>query len=189
MRAVNSRRDPEPARETIRDEIPVADWWNEGGQGSLASGATGLTYDDVAAAVADDPDPARSDSLDDPGARDRPPVRITAAVRRDIEGKLAFWGSVGVDMWALVDPYCADAAASCLAKSARTATPLICQSPQLVEFFTRASGFMLWTEFLLSLKPLLVAFAAHHVTKSVRHPDAGELAGDPADWSAYSAVA
>jgi hypothetical protein len=145
-----------------------------------------FTYDEAADTTPDDADPARF-----PGAS--PPadaIRITAAVRRDIEGKLAFWLSMGIDMWQMLDPYCAGVAADNVDKVSRKAAPLICQSPDLVRWFSRANGFMLWTELGMSVKPIIAAVIAHHVTKSVteiRTAD-GKTATQKADWSAYTAA-
>jgi hypothetical protein len=145
-----------------------------------------LTYDQVAGEVPDDPDPARM-----PG--DVPVtsvIVVTRAIRRDIEGKVAFGLMMTADLWGLRDPYCAGALEDNADKIARRMAPLLCQSPAVVEWFVRKSGFMLWVEFGISLKPVLAAIFAHHVTKSVTVAKVENGPGQEqrADWSAYTAA-
>ncbi len=171
--------DPDRGPETDPGAGPPA-WWE-----TDTPEAGPLDYERAASDTPDDPDPARM-----PGAPPPGPVVVTAAVRKDIEGKLAFWAGLGIDIWNMADPYCAGVAADNVDKMARNAAPLVCQSPQLVEFFSRASGFMLWTKFGMSCKPVIAAVIAHHVTKRVqlvRAPD-GQEQPQEADWSAYTAA-
>lgn len=195
MRVLSSGPPAPRIRDRIRDRDQDRDqdrpdgagetpeWWDVGEQGDLAPA---LTYDDAAGAVPDDPDPARMPSGYAAPVQE---IRITRALIKDMEGKLAFWGSVGVDLWNMVDPYCAGVAADNIDIMTRKGVPLMVQSPAVVQFFTRASGFMLWTEFLMSLKPVLAAMIAHHITKTAKVRDhAGEVVPDRTDWSAYTAA-
>jgi hypothetical protein len=145
-----------------------------------------LSYDEASAEVPDDPDPARLPGSSLPGE----PPPITRATVRDIEGKMAFWLSTPIEFWMMVDPYCAGVAADNVDKVAKKAAPLICQSPQLVHWFGKATGFMLWTELGMSIKPILVAVIAHHVTKSIetKKDAGGQEQAQHADWSMYSAA-
>lgn len=158
------------------------EWWQPGGQDDLAPY---LSYDDAAGSVPDDPDPARMPAGQGPA----PEIRITRALIKDMEGKIAFWGSVGIDLWNMVDPYCAGVAADNIDKMSRKAVPLMVQSPAVVEFFMKASGFMMWTEFFMACRPVFMAMIAHHLTKSVQvREKAGQVEAEKADWSAYTAA-
>jgi len=155
-------------------------WWE-------AEAAPGLlTYEDAAANIADDPEPARLPSAAVTG--DPPPV--TRAVLRDVQGKSLFWMLTGVELWGLVDPYCAQIAQEAAPKIAVKAAPILCGSPQIVMFFTKATTFMKWTEFFMACKPVAVAVIAHHVTRSIeiRRGPEGAAVAEQADWSQYSAA-
>lgn len=172
-----------------RDQEPPAgageapEWWEPGGQDDLAPP---LTYEAAAGSVPDDPDPARMPSGPAPVTSE---IRVTPRLVKDMEGKLAFWASVGIDLWNMVDPYCAGVAADNVDTMARKAVPLMVQSPDVVRFFMRASGFMMWTELMMACKPVFAAMIAHHVTKSVQVKNkAGALLAEQADWSAYTAA-
>ena len=155
-------------------------WWQDD-----APDAGPLTYDQVAEGVPDDADPARLPSA----AAVVTSAGVPRAVQRDIAGKTAFWLLMMAETWAIADPYCARAFGEAVPSIARKAAPLMCHSPQLVEWFSRASGFMEVTELLMAMKPVAVAIFAHHVTKSVRTPKRGEDAPkQKADWSAYTAA-
>ena len=101
-------------------------------------------------------------------ARDKPqPVKITRQVQGDIEGKLALLLAVPVTTWGAVDPYCGGAAADNLDNIVRKAVPLICQSPQVVKWFTEGGIYLLWLDLALAVQPVAVAAWRHHVTGSV----------------------
>jgi hypothetical protein len=171
---------PQPSPEADRDEAD-GDWWDDD-----APDPGPLTYEAVADGIPDDPDPARM-----PSAAPTTTIVITRAVRRDIEGKVAFGLMITADLWGMRDPYCAGALEDNADKIARRMAPLLCQSPAVVEWFVRKSGFMLWVEFGISLKPVLAAILAHHVTKSVtvaKVSDGGPAEEQRADWSAYTAA-
>jgi hypothetical protein len=163
-----------------QDQGEQQQWWNDPAESRPWS------YDEAAGTVPDDPDPARMP----PGAAPSEDIPVTDKVRRDIAGKLAFWGSLGIDLWNMVDPYCAGVAADNVDKIARKATPLVCQSPDLVRWLSKSSTFIMWTELGMATKPVIAAVIAHHVTKKVqtrRAPD-GEQQTREADWSAYTAA-
>jgi hypothetical protein len=171
-------RPPDDPVEIQEGEPEQERWWET--ENPLA-----LTYDDAAGTVPDDPDPARMPSA---GPVDVP--RVTLALQRDVAGKTAFWLLSLSEFWALADPYCGMAAADAVPGIAKKAAPILCGSPDIVRWFTKASGFMQWTELLMACKPVFVAVIAHHVTKSVqleRSPD-GTQEAQKADWSAYTAA-
>jgi hypothetical protein len=181
MRALSAVPVPDRDQDRVPDpgqDQDQAGWWDQPEQDSAGP----LTYDDAAGLVEDDPAPAR---MARPGDSSAP--KITSAVKADITGKLAFWLALGGDLWNTADPYCAGVFADNVDKIAKKAAPLICQSPDMVRFFQRASGFMMWTELGMACKPVILAVIAHHVTKRV---EVSQQTGEAreADWSAYSAA-
>lgn len=174
--------EPPPGFGTFTIAGPPQEWWEQEAAG-FDDGP--LTYDQAAAGIADDPEPARLPPGGSPG--DPPPV--TRAVLRDVSGKSLFWLLMGIELWGIADPYCAQVAADAAPKIAVKAAPVLCGSPQIVQFFTRATTFMKWTELGMACKPVVVAVIAHHVTRSVTvtRTAAGPVAQE-ADWSRYSAA-
>ena len=125
-----------------------------------------------------------------PPADDRPPIKITKAVQADITGKLAFWLSIPAEPWLRVDPYCGGAYAGQVDEIAVKMAPLICQSPDLVRWFSKSTTFIMWTELGIAVRPVVEAIIAHHVTKRIAldsNGDAVVVAGGGMDFSAYSA--
>lgn len=118
------------------------------------------------------------------------PIKVTAAVRRDIAGKLAFWLSIPAEPWMRLDPYCGGAYADQVDQIALKAAPLICQSPDLVRWFSKSSTFIMWTELGMAVRPVAEAAIAHHVTKRIVLDQQGQAADQPAsgmDFGPYSA--
>ena len=121
---------------------------------------------------------------------DQPPIKITKAVQADITGKLAFWLSIPAEPWLRVDPYCGGAYAGQVDEIAVKMAPLICQSPDLVRWFSKSTTFIMWTELGIAVRPVVEAIIAHHVTKRIAldsNGEAVEVAGGGVDFSAYSA--
>jgi hypothetical protein len=94
-------------------------------------------------------------------------VRITAKVRKDVEGKVAFFLSMLTMGVQLRDPYCGRVLDEQSLKIAEKATPIICQSPQLVEWFTKAGGYMLWMDLALAVQPVAWMAVQHHLMHTV----------------------
>lgn len=93
-----------------------------------------------------------------------PPVKISAAIQRDIEGKLALMLGVPVGAWEIADPYCGGAMARAMPETIKAAVPLICQSPGAVAFFTKGATWMLWLGLASALRPVGVAVYRHHLS-------------------------
>ena len=119
-----------------------------------------------------------------------PPIKITKAVVGDIEGKLAFWMSIPADVWIAADPYCGQAYADSIPAMAKGWAPVLCQSPDVVRWFSKSTTFMLWTEALMASKPVLAAIVAHHITRRVELDERGvAVPAGGADFSAYASNA
>lgn len=119
-----------------------------------------------------------------------PPPKVTAAVRRDIEGKVAFWLLIPSEPWMRVDPYCGQAYADNIEQIAVKMTPLLCQSPAIVRWFSKSTTFIQVTELAMACRPVAEAIIAHHVTKRITLDSNGgvvEQKSGGMDFSAYSA--
>jgi hypothetical protein len=120
----------------------------------------------------------------------KPEIKVTKAVRDDITGKLAFWLSIPAEPWLRVDPYCGGVYVDQVDLIAVKMAPLICQSPDLVRWFSKSTTFILWTELGIAVRPVVEAIIAHHVTKRIALDESGEAyvqEGGGVDFSAYSA--
>lgn len=121
--------------------------------------------------------------------QDTTPVKVTAAVKKDMAGKLAFWLSIPAEPWIRVDPYCGKAYADSFDQIALKATPLMCQSPAVVRWFAKSTNFVLVTELLMACRPVGEAMIAHHVTKRItldRQGQALAQANAGIDFGPYS---
>ena len=132
-----------------------------------------------------------------------PPVKITPALTRDVEGKLALMLAIPAAAWAAADPACGKALSDNLDTITKKAVPLICQSPQVVRWFTTGGVYLLWIDLLLAVAPVAQMAYRHHVAGTItvvggravasrRLPDGhvvplGQAEPEPAaDWSAYT---
>lgn len=116
----------------------------------------------------DDPEPdfAKRDSASSIIQPDGTPV-VTKKVAADIQGKVAFLLSMPASMLATVDPICFPVLLEQTPEISAKLTPIICQSPDMVKFFTKGSGFILWLNLAVSVWPVIQVIIAHHITQSV----------------------
>lgn len=125
--------------------------------------APGLTIDEIAELTPDDPEPA-----DAPEYRPvQPKIKVTAAVRRDVEGMLAFAFGMSGQMWSMVDPPCGTMMLEIGPNLAKKYTPIICQSPSAVKFLTKSGKFAMYLDAAIATFPLLQIVIAHHITKTI----------------------
>jgi hypothetical protein len=134
-------------------------WWeiNEDGSYSLY---------DAAAIVENDPDPWGPET---PTNKQPFEIKITAGVRRDMEGKLAFMMGMTANMWQMVDPTCGTALANQTPSIAKALVPIMCQSQDVVRWFQKASNFSMYVNLLMAVFPLLSTVYAHHLSKTKGH--------------------
>lgn len=142
------------------------------------------------------------------GEKKAPPVKVTRAVIGDMEGKLALLLTPPVLAWQMADPLCGGAAADNLDNIVRKSVPLMAQSPDVVNWFTKGTTFMLWMDLVLAVQPVALTLWKHHVAEegimlmpdgsvvpSVRLEDGRKVPADgtvptrqaPVDNSMYSA--
>lgn len=133
-----------------------------------------LTIDDVAKAVPDDPEPK-----DQPEYKPRSQVKITAALRRDVEGKLGFIMVLSGSMWVMADPICGTAFVDHAPEIAKKLTPIICQSPDVVKWLTRSGKYVLWLDLVMACWPVLQMIFAHHIAKTIVQREPGDMFAGP----------
>lgn len=117
----------------------------------------------MAREVENDPEPAifRKDVKER-----RTPLKITQTVRRDVEGKVAFMLLATGNAWQLLDPICATELVEQTPNIAAKLTPVLCQSPAVVEWFQRGTSIMMYVELLMALAPVATTFYRHHMSKA-----------------------
>lgn len=120
-----------------------------------------FTIEDAARETPDDPEPREQEY------KPKTTVKITAAIRRDIEGKLALgFGMLG-ETWSIIDPLCGQTLVEHGPNMAKKYTPLLCQSPEVVKWMTKSGNFLLWVDALMATWPVIQIAAAHHVMHTV----------------------
>lgn len=115
--------------------------------------------------------------------------KITATVRRDIEAKVGIMLEVPGRVWEARDPVCGAVFVQQLPPTRAALTDLVCQSPDLVAWFTGVGGgFMLYLNLLAALQPVGLAVWAHHITHAIDTPaQPGQAGPQLQDGQAYAA--
>ena len=121
-----------------------------------------FTLEDAAAQTPDDPEPR-----DAPEWKPKTVIKVTASIRRDVEGKLAFLLGMSAQLWSLPDPLCGNMMLEHSGNIAKKLTPIICQSPDVVKWFTKGNNYILWLDLLMACTPVMQLVFMHHVIKSV----------------------
>ena len=139
------------------------------GEHPITNGGWGddpFTLDDAAALTENDPEPL--DVTRD--ADTQKPIRITRAVKKDIEGKLAWMLSMSGALWSVQDPFCGTVMLDHTPNIAAKLTPILCQSPDVVKWFRKSSNAALYVDLIIALTPVLQAIYAHHIGKQPMTP-------------------
>jgi hypothetical protein len=133
------------------------------------------------------PDPAPADLRDTPGPRSsstRP--KLTATLRRDINAKVSMPLEMGGQLWRARDPICGGTFLEQRPAIADALTDIICQSADLIDFFTGpAGGFMVYLKLAAALWPVVELVLGHHIFGH-GHGQAEQPAARP-DLSRYAA--
>jgi hypothetical protein len=140
-----------------------------------------FTIDDAARDTPDDPEPK-----DRPEDKPKTQLKITSALRRDVEGKLAFAMALGGQVWVMADPVCGSTFMDNTPDIAKKLTPIICQSPDIVRWLTKSSSYIMWIDLFMACWPVLQIIFAHHIAKTITR-DLGDVANGyhatmPADF-------
>lgn len=120
-----------------------------------------FTIDDAARETPNDPEPK-----DVPEYKPKTTIRVTASVRRDVEGMLAFAFGMSGQMWSMIDPLCGGTMLENGPKLAKAYTPIICQSPSAVKFITKSGKFAMYIEAAVATWPIVQTVFAHHIVKN-----------------------
>lgn len=120
--------------------------------------------------------------------RARSPVRVTVATRKDIAAKVALMLYVPGKVWETRDPYCGGMFVHQGPAIGDALTDIICQSPDLIAFFTGpAGGFMIYLNLLTALQPVALTVWQHHIAHAIGSP-AEDGQGPPRpDMAQYAA--
>lgn len=119
------------------------------------------------------------------GAKTKPkPPRITVGIRGDIQAKVSFALQVPGAIWQARDPICGGTFVQQIPDTAEAFTDIICDSPDLIAFFTGPGGnFMKALKVGAALMPVVQVVMAHHVYHSIEMaPEQGEP-----DYQQYAA--
>lgn len=121
--------------------------------------------EDGAADLPPDPPPAAPRDIPQPRGKH---ARVTATVRRDIEAKVGMMLEIPARVWEARDPWCGGAFVGQLPATRAAFTDLVCESPDMVAWFTGVGGgFMKWLNLLVALQPVGVTYFAHHISHSI----------------------
>ena len=114
-----------------------------------------------------------------------PKIRVTAAIRKDVEAKIRFVLMPSAQLFAMRDPVCGSVAVEQEPEISSAFAEIVCDSPDLVAWFTGpAGGFMKYFRLVMAVQPVLMIGWAHHIAHAVIDP--AEMADQP-DYSAYPA--
>ena len=104
--------------------------------------------------------------------KDRPPrgkaPKVAAGLRRDIDAKITIQLMIGGKIWVARDPICGGVFVAQVPPTADALTDIVCQSSDLVEWFTSTGGgFMLYLNLGAALLPVVQVVGAHHVFHTI----------------------
>jgi hypothetical protein len=139
-----------------------------------------------------DPEPAslRDDGRRPPSSASTRPT-VKASVRRDIQAKLSLPLEMCGQLWRARDPVCGGTFVERRPAIADALTDIVCQSADLIDFFTGpAGGFMVYLNLAAALWPVVELVLAHHIFGH-GHGQADERPGRQAgpDLSRYADAA
>ncbi|HEX8763006.1 MAG TPA: hypothetical protein VF733_04600, partial [Candidatus Saccharimonadales bacterium] len=118
-----------------------------------------FTLADAARMAEDDPESELWDK------RNWTPGEIPVRVMKDIEGKLAFMLGTTASLVNVIDPVCGGAFVNQTPEIAKRLTPIISQSPGIVDWFGKTSNIMLYINLAMACWPVLAAVWTHHISR------------------------
>jgi hypothetical protein len=100
------------------------------------------------------------------GGKTRRTVKVNAAVRKDIGAKVGLMLEIPGRVWQARDPVCGTAFVDARPGISDALAEIVCQSADLVEWFTGPGGsFMLWLNLAAACWPVVTVILAHHVLR------------------------
>lgn len=119
---------------------------------------------------------------------------VTATIRKDIRGKVAMFLTMFGAGWSARDEHCGQALLDAIGDQTTPAgvspgiatalTDILCDSPDIVAWFTTGGSYMKWLTLATTLEPVLSTLFRHHVAHTIREENEGQAG---ADWSMYAA--
>lgn len=121
-----------------------------------------------------------------PGKAARGPVRVTTAMRKDIHAKIQMPLFIIGKVWEVRDPWCGGTWMQQLPATTDAFTSIVCDSPDLVAFFTGpGGGFMKYLELGSALAPVGMMWWQHHIAHAIGGPESnGQPQPDMAQYAA-----
>lgn len=156
---------------------------------------TAITSPDDAEGAPLAADPDAKHQVPDEGGTPRQLVRVTTAVRKDIRAKVALLLGFPAMAVKRKDPYCGTVIVEQVPEISDALVDIICESPDLVAFFTSGSSYMKYLALATALQPVAETAWGHHVSHKIGGKEikqgAGPAAGPmaPADSGRYHAPA
>jgi hypothetical protein len=115
-------------------------------------------------------------------------AKVTLAQRKDIQAKISIMVALPSAIVARRDPICGGALMGQVPDISEALAELVCDSADLVEFFTSSSGYMKWLKLATALQPVAEVAWQHHVSHKIGNED--KQGGGPQDaWDRYHAPA
>jgi hypothetical protein len=111
------------------------------------------------------------------------PKKITAAVKKDVQGKVALLSHLVASGWQARDPLCGAAAVEAVPEFSEALTDILCDSPDIVAWFTSGGSYMKWLRLLMTLQPVATVAFQHHIAHTITLDEDAQ----PQDWSGYAA--
>ena len=96
--------------------------------------------------------------------------KITTGVRKDVEGKLAFMLLMTSNAVQIADPVCGGVLAQQSGEIAEKLTPILCQSPAVVQWFQKGTSIIMYVDLLMALAPVATTVFAHHFSRREEMP-------------------
>jgi len=161
--AIPDDPDPEP-----EDDLDVPGW--------LSDPSIPAPVDEPE--VPADRPPGRLSDKGRPGPAPKPKgAKVTAATRKDVLAKIRFVLKPAAELWAIRDRLCGVVAVEQEPEISDSVAEIVCDSPDLLAFFTGPTGgFMKYFRLGMALQPVVFTAYAHHV---IHQSHQGRLRGEP----------
>jgi hypothetical protein len=169
MKAIsNTDRGDEPAPDPVN--APKG-WRRDRKTGEWVARKRSTPGDEEREEIPERPDSAWADGPDGQelgdDERGKSPVVLTGDQRADLEGILELLALPAVSFIDARDPYCGGVVVEHWDNIRDKAVPVICRSPALMEWLTKAGGARDWLMLAAAVRPVGQAVWSHHITHTV----------------------
>lgn len=128
-----------------------------------------IDIDYAAGVTPDDPDPGHYQPPD-PATK----TPVDAKTQADVRAKVMFWFEIFLMPVQALDPYCGKAFQDNLPNITKKLTPVLCQSPEVVKWFTKSGNFAMWADLAMACWPVIQMIIAHHIAKTIGKEQRGQ---------------